>query len=76
MKQNTLRETHKKLILTSTFLQSATTPSDKDFYDSLSPALKKRVDAQRSQEDRHKAYADQIRVSKQAIIKRLLEIYY
>lgn len=46
-------------------LNLATTPTDKDFYDSLSPALKKRVDAQRSQEDRHKAYADQIKVSKQ-----------
>lgn len=44
----------------------ATTPTDKDFYDSLSPALKKRVDAQRSQEDRHKAYADQIKVSNNA----------
>ncbi|PWN33057.1 uncharacterized protein FA14DRAFT_162203 [Meira miltonrushii] len=42
-------------------IMKATRPTDKDFYDSLSPALKKRVDAQRSQDDRHKAYAEQLR---------------
>ena len=57
-------KTETDLVFVLSNLQSiATRPTDKEFYDSLSPALKRRVDAQRSQDDRHQAYKDQLKVS-------------
>lgn len=40
-----------------------TTPTDQQFYDSLSPELKRRVDLQRSAGDRQAAYVEQLKVS-------------
>ncbi|PWN94341.1 hypothetical protein FA10DRAFT_264880 [Acaromyces ingoldii] len=38
----------------------ATTPTDQQFYDSLSPSLKKQVDMQRQSGERQRAYQEQL----------------
>ena len=43
--------------------RAVTTPSDEQFYNKLSPELKKKVDAQRDATRRKAAYAEQIAVS-------------
>lgn len=49
-----------KLILC--FNSTATTPTDEELYNKLSPSLKKQVDLQRQAGDRQLAYAEQLRV--------------
>ncbi|KIS69868.1 uncharacterized protein UMAG_10140 [Mycosarcoma maydis] len=42
----------------------ATTPTDQQFYDALSPDLKRQVDAQRLAAQRKAAYAEQLKRAK------------
>ncbi|KAI3477900.1 hypothetical protein L1887_60207 [Cichorium endivia] len=44
-------------------IMKATTPTDQQFYDALSPDLKRQVDAQRQATQRKAAYAEQLKVS-------------
>ncbi|ETS62564.1 hypothetical protein PaG_03201 [Moesziomyces aphidis] len=42
-------------------IMKATTPTDQQFYDALSPDLKRQVDAQRQATQRKAAYAEQLK---------------
>ncbi|UZJ56417.1 hypothetical protein CBS101457_005737 [Exobasidium rhododendri] len=42
-------------------IMKATTPTDEQFYNKLSPALKKQVDMQRQAGERQLAYAEQLK---------------
>ncbi|PWN25273.1 hypothetical protein BDZ90DRAFT_255525 [Jaminaea rosea] len=44
----------------------ASTPTEQQFYDRLSPELKKQVDAQRQAASRKAAYAQQLELAKQS----------
>ncbi|KAN0065340.1 hypothetical protein ACQY0O_001176 [Thecaphora frezii] len=47
-------------------IMKATTPTDKQFYDSLSPDLKRQVDNQRLAAERKAAYREQVMRAKEA----------
>ncbi|CAO1624136.1 unnamed protein product [Parajaminaea phylloscopi] len=47
-------------------IMKATTPTDAQFYDSLSPELKKQVDAHRLAASRKAAYVEQLTQAKQS----------
>nr|CDI55360.1 conserved hypothetical protein [Melanopsichium pennsylvanicum 4] len=46
-------------------IMKATTPTDQQFYDALSPDLKRQVDAQRLAAQRKAAYAEQLKRAKE-----------
>ncbi|CAO1616777.1 unnamed protein product [Jaminaea pallidilutea] len=47
-------------------VMAATTPSEEKFYNSLSPELRKKVDAQRQAASRKAAYAEQLEKAKRS----------
>ncbi|PWN50634.1 hypothetical protein IE53DRAFT_368734 [Violaceomyces palustris] len=48
-------------------IMKSTTPTDKEFYDKLSPELKRQVDQQRQAAERKAAYAEQLRRAKEGL---------